>query len=39
VSLTGISYRDLWDYWETLGDPIIAKHTTLLRARYDVSLA
>lgn len=37
VTIHGMTYRELWDYWETLGDPILARHTMILRERYDVS--
>jgi len=38
VTVQGISYRQLWEHWETLGDPVLDRHTQLLRDRYDVSL-
>ena len=38
VAVAGISYSELWDHWEALNDPLIARHTQLLRDRYDVPL-
>ena len=38
VAVKGISYRELWDHWDTLNAPLIARHTQLLRDRYDVPL-
>lgn len=38
VSVQGISYRNLWEHWETLSEPILTRHTRLLRDRYDVPL-
>jgi hypothetical protein len=39
VAVRGMSYRELWEHWETLQDPVLGRHTEGLRARYDVSLA
>jgi hypothetical protein len=38
VAVRGMSYRDLWAHWDALGDPIVVRHTQLLRGRYDVRL-
>ena len=38
VTVGTLTYRDLWDYWEAVGDPVLARHTALLRERYDVRL-
>ncbi len=38
VQLMPISYRDVWAYWEQLGDADLAAHAAALRARYDVSI-
>jgi hypothetical protein len=39
VTVRGVSHRDLWAHWDTLGDPVLARHTELLRGRYDVRLS
>ncbi len=39
VSVQGISYRDLWDHWDAIGDPVLTRHTQLLRDRYDVAIS
>jgi hypothetical protein len=39
VSVQGISYRDLWEHWESSTDPLLSRHTRLLRYRYDVRLS
>jgi len=38
VSVHGMSYRELWEHWETLEHPVLSRHTQLLRDRYSVSL-
>ena len=38
VTVQGLTYRQLWEYWESLGDPVLARRTGLLRDRYDVPL-
>jgi hypothetical protein len=38
VTVRGLSYRDLWAHWDTLGDSVLARHTEFLRGRYDVRL-
>lgn len=38
VTIRGMTYRELWEHWETLGDPVLARHTAFLRERYDVRL-
>jgi hypothetical protein len=38
VKLVPLGYRDLWTYWDGLGDPTLAAHVDALRLRYDVSL-
>lgn len=39
VSVHGITYRELWEHWEGLHDPVLTRHTRLLRDRYDVRLS
>jgi hypothetical protein len=38
VRIVPLSYRDLWDHWDRLGDAGLAAHADALRARYDVTL-
>jgi hypothetical protein len=38
VTVQSMSYRQLWEHWEGLGDPVLERHTELLRSRYDVRL-
>jgi hypothetical protein len=38
VTVRGLTYRQLWEHWEALGDPLLSRHTRLLRDRYDVAL-
>jgi hypothetical protein len=38
MTVGALTYRQLWEYWEALENPVLSRRTGLLRDRYDVPL-
>ena len=35
LKIHGMTYRELWSYWESLDDAALTRHVSFLRDRYD----